>query len=129
MTLSRLFVLLTAGIFAVYGFAFVMAPEALALWATGATPNSPSAVTDMRATYGGMSLAIGGILIALSGDQIRLGLLAVLLLMASMALSRAFGMIMDGPTNSVMGAYLALEVVAALAAAYILAVSRSGGTD
>ena len=122
MTMQRLLVRLTALIFVLYGVGFIVAPALLSQYVTGAVPTSASGLIDMRATYGGMSLAIGLLLLHLSRQSTpRTGLLGVLLLMLGMAGGRVCGMLVDGAANPVMQVYLALEIIAALAAAALLA--------
>ena len=122
MTMQRLLVRLTALIFVLYGVGFIVAPALLSQYVTGAVPASASGLIDMRATYGGMSLAIGLLLLHLSRQSTpRTGLLGVLLLMLGMAGGRVCGMLVDGAANPVMQVYLALEIIAALAAAALLA--------
>ncbi|MGI9265526.1 MAG: DUF4345 domain-containing protein [Gammaproteobacteria bacterium] len=115
MKLGRILLLLGSGIFALYGLLFSVAPVELALLVTGAVPASPSALIDMRATYGGMSIALGIIfmLLALQETTIRVGVVGLLLVMVCMAITRLVGIAMDGDANTVMYAYLALEIVAA----------------
>ena len=65
MSLARLMILLTALVFAAYGVGFIVAPLSMLEWATGAVVNTPSAIIDLRATYGGLSLAVGLVLYGL----------------------------------------------------------------
>ncbi|NKF22836.1 DUF4345 family protein [Solimonas sp. C16B3] len=76
----------------------------------------------MRATYGGLSVAVGALLWALAAhpSSRRAGLLGVLLLLLGMAGGRAVGLICDGPANAVMIAYLLLELSGAALAAWLL---------
>ena len=114
---------LTGAIFAGYGLAFILAPVVLSRFVTESVPASTSGLIDLRATYGGMSLAIGVLLFMLSGPaQLRTGLWAVLCLMAGMAGGRAYGMLVDGQPNGMMYLYLVLELVTALASAALIAV-------
>ena len=50
---------ITGLFFVLYGLAFTIAPFEMAAWVTGDAPGTPSAAIDMRATYGGMSIAVG----------------------------------------------------------------------
>jgi len=54
----------------------------------------------MRATYGGMSIAIGILLYILSRSEVRLGLIGVLIFLSLMAVTRAYGMMIG---NSAWG--------------------------
>lgn len=113
----------TVGItFAGYGALFIVAPSQLSLLVTDASPTTAVALTDMRATYGGMSLAAGVLLFMLAAKPHteRLGLVAVLLLMLGMAGGRGVGMVLDGSATVVMWVYLALELAAAAVTSFLL---------
>ena len=122
MSLARLMILLTALVFAAYGVGFIVAPLSLLEWATGAVVNTPSAIIDLRATYGGLSLAVGLVLYGLGRSQggTPLGLRVVIALMLGMGGGRLVGLVVDGGANAVMYAYLALEIVAAAVATWLL---------
>lgn len=117
---SKLIVALTAMVFIAYGAGFVVVPEPLSQWVTGSTPLTPSALIDMRATYGGMSIAVGLFLIFMSRHDLRLGLMGVVVVMLCMALARASGILIDGAANPFMYVYLVLEVAVALVAGVLL---------
>ncbi len=126
MNINVLLINVTAAIFALYGLGFVFAPTQLALLVTDAAPATATALTDMRATYGGMSVAIGIVLFALSSkaETIRLGLIGVLVLMLGMAGGRLVGLMIDGAENKIMYIYLAFEVAASGAAWFLLRRSK-----
>jgi hypothetical protein len=113
LSLASLLIWLTAGFFVVYGLAFVVAPEALGHAITGSAPGTPSAVIDMRATYGGMTVAVGLTLAWLgrSNSTRSVALYIIALVMLCMASSRLLGLIYDGSANAIMYAYLAVEIV------------------
>ena len=71
---------------------------------TGAAPSAGPALTDMRATYGGMSIGLGVLfaLAARSSAGQRLGLAGVLAVMLGMATTRALGIVFDGDPNGAM---------------------------
>ncbi len=46
-------------LFLLFGTSFLVLPEQMALLVTESAPASPAGLTDMRATYGGLSLGIG----------------------------------------------------------------------
>lgn len=122
MSLARLMILLTALVFAAYGVGFIVAPLTMLEWATGAVVNTPSAIIDLRATYGGLSLAVGLVLYGLGRSQggTPLGLRVVIALMLGMGGSRLVGMVVDGGANAVMYTYLVLEIAAAAFATWLL---------
>ncbi len=122
MNSSKLLVVLTAFIFLIYGALFVLFPiQLLELVANGAV-TSASGVIDMRATYGGMSVAVGFILLLLakSEETIKVGLMSVFLLMACMAIGRTVGILVDQNPNIMMYVYLALEIIIAVVSAFLL---------
>lgn len=113
MSSGSIFVKLNAVFFVVYGLAFVVAPEALGLAITGSAPESPSGMIDLRATYGGMTIALGVMLgwLGRSKATQRLGLHAVALVMLCMASGRVVGLVVDGNANNMMYAFLAAEIM------------------
>ncbi len=116
--MQALVVRLTAAVFALYGLAFVLAPAALARWITGSAPTASPGMIDLRATYGGMSVAVGILLFRLASrpSTVPLGLVGVVLLMLGMAAGGLYGMLVDGSPSTLMLVCLGLELaVAALA--------------
>ena len=116
--MGRTLVYVCAVIFFLYGLVFLFFPvPALQLVVQGEIGSS-SGVTDIRATYGGMSIAIGIMLykMAANSETLRLGLWSVLILMGCMAGARLLGMVIDGGPNIMMFCYLALEILACILA-------------
>jgi len=112
--MSKLFMLINASIFIIYGSVFVFFPVEALQYIVTDTPNSASSIMDIRATYGGMSIGVGSILYLLARGEstLRIGLLAVLFVMACMASARLYSIIVDGSRNGYMHLYLILELVA-----------------
>lgn len=112
MTIQAVIVRITAAVFTVYGIGFVVAPELLSQRVTGAIPASASGLIDMRATYGGTSVAVGVLLFILSTKRgsIENGLLGIIILMLCMGTSRIYGIAVDGSANMLMYIYLAIEI-------------------
>lgn len=111
---------ITGAIFLIYGLGFVFIPETLALLIIDtAPPSNSSAMIDMRATYGGLSIGVGVTLLTLASntEYHRVGTLAVFALMLGMAVSRGYGMLMDDHANIPMWIYLAIEIIVAAWAA------------
>ena len=116
------FLVYAAGLFFVlYGVAFALFPVTLSVWVTGGSPSTSSGVIDLRATYGGMSVAVGAILLILGfhGEWISLGLWAIAIVLLAMAATRILGIILDGSPNLVMYIYLAAELLFASLALYL----------
>ena len=88
---------------------------------------SSSAVIDLRATYGGMSAAVGVILLLLASNvnTLRVAVVSVFLLMFGMAFGRSLGIYLDGGANAYMYGYLILELAACAIALLLLKVDRS----
>jgi len=122
MSMEMIVVRLNALVFLLYGIGFLVLPEALSRFVTDTVPRTVSGIVDMRATYGGMSVAVGVMLLVLASgyETVRKGLVGVLLLMLSMAGGRILGMLVDGAGNPVMGGYLVLEIVMAVIAFWLL---------
>ncbi len=118
MSLEKLLVQFTAAFFLIYGCMFALLPTTLADWVTGAAPTTSSGLIDMRATYGGMSIAVGIIMLLLASKHttLRLGLLSVAIVLLGMASARALGIIADGSPNNLMYVYLAAEIVPSIVA-------------
>ena len=115
MAFARLIVYLNAVVFALYGLVFIFVPEFMASFVTDGRPSTASGVIDMRATYGGMSLAVGLLLFHFAGrtEHVAVGLILVVVMMLCMAGGRVVGIVLDGSANTLMFVYLALEVVVA----------------
>ena len=109
-----------------YGLLYVLFPYELSDWVTAAVPASTSAVIDVRATYGGMSIAVGIMLVMLTREAatLRSAVAFLTLLMACMAGGRIAGMLLDGDPNFVMYLYLVLEIVTAAACCVWLRLAR-----
>ncbi|MFM2587156.1 DUF4345 domain-containing protein [Vibrio sp. TBV020] len=99
--------------FLIYGVLFTFYPIEVATFISGSSPDTPSGVTDMRATYGGMSFAAGSIMIILGSkaESLSLGLKVVAITLLYMAATRLYGMLNDGSPNIWMYLYFIGEVV------------------
>ena len=122
--MDKLLVYAVGLFFLAYGVAFTLLPLEMAQFVTGAAPATASGVIDMRATYGGMSVAVGILLIVLGGraEWGSRGLLASAIVLRGMAGGRVIGMVLDGSPNMLMYLYLAGEL---MFAALALILSRS----
>jgi hypothetical protein len=122
MRLARLLLWLNAIVFVIYGIGFVLAPASLAEFVTGSSPETSSGLMDMRATYGGLCLAIGLAFawFARHDATVRTGLVVVAIVMACMAGGRTLGFVVDGGPNTLMILYLALEFLVVTLALWAL---------
>ena len=127
MKLGKTLVWINCGLFAGFGLGFVFAPEYLAALVTGAAPATPSAVTDMRATYGGMALGLAVIfgLGARKDANVLVGVQGVLAVMVALAGARSLGMLLDGGPNIFMFVLLMAEVLMAVLAFLALRQAKS----
>ncbi len=113
MTFSKMLLWVNCALFVAFGVGFVIAPEFLSKLITGAAPNAMNALTDMRATYGGMALGIGVFfgLCARKSSFTYMGLMASWLVFSSIAVSRLIGIIVDGSPNVFMLILLVAELL------------------
>lgn len=128
MGLVRFLLWLNCALFLAFGLGFMVLPEPLAELVTGAAPETASAVTDMRATYGGLALGLAVVfgLCARNPDYLRLGMHGVLAVMLALAAGRLLGMAVDGAPNVFMFVLLAAEV--GMAALVVFALRQQGDT-
>ena len=87
-----------------FGFAYLMFPVSMAAL-TGVSVSTPAAITDIRATYGGLQLGVGAFLLwsALAPDRIPSGLLALGLSAGGVASCRLVGLVVDGGSGPGIG--------------------------
>jgi hypothetical protein len=103
--------------FLAFGAAFLFAPLSTFALA-GIALSGPVAATELMAFYGGMELAVGGLIVAcgLLPARRRDGLLLMAVVYAAIGLSRGAGMLTTGAASDFLWAALALELgLAALA--------------
>ncbi|CAO3432472.1 DUF4345 domain-containing protein [Azospirillum argentinense] len=110
-----------AVLFAVFGTAFLFQPVEVAHLLTGTFPQTASALTDMRATYGGMMIGFAVFLgwSGFSPQAERAAGVAALSVLIGLAIGRAVGIVVDGSFNVTIIALLLAELLfgALLAAA------------
>jgi hypothetical protein len=109
-----------------FGLGFVFFPETLSLFVTDSAPTTSSGLTDMRATYGGISLGFALFLGITSRNSqfFSLGTKAIILVVGGMAFGRIIGMIQDGSPNEMMYINLVLEVVIVIIGLILLSKSK-----
>jgi hypothetical protein len=125
-TLPVILLWVTSLLFVAFGIGFVVAPRYFADLVTGSAPTVPSAVIDMRATYGGVALGLGlffGVA-ARRATWLRPALVASLLVIACIGGARLVGIVADGEPNSFMLLLLATEVISV--ALFALAIRQVG---
>ena len=130
MNLERFVIYASALFFVVYGLAFSILPVTMALLVTGSEPQGVSHLVDFRATYGGMTLAVGLSLLYLNAiQQARACLVLVVIVLMSMAVTRTVGLLVHGSGNFLMYLYLALEILGSVLAFIAMAQRPTESTD
>ena len=111
-TLGRIVAFVAIAFFLLYGVAFSLFPEDMSLLVTGSKPEGVSALIDFRATYGGMTIAVGAALAYLYAiGQVRACLVTIALVLFSMAATRSVGLLVHGSGNAMMYVYPVLEIL------------------
>ncbi len=113
MNFPHIFLWINSVFFVVFGLSFMLAPSSSAELLIGSIPASPSAMIDMRATYGGFGLGIGVILglCARNIDLVLVGLRSSLAIYSGIVLGRIVGIFLDGEPNNSIYAGLFAETV------------------
>lgn len=109
---ARYYWVLANGIFlAAFGAAFLIAPHFFYKLFTDAGFATASAAIDARATYGGFALGVAIWLIVCARQNIRLGLLGLLLMLAAIVPGRTVGLLIDGQPNAFMYIFYSAEIL------------------
>lgn len=105
--------------FLIFGVAMSFAPQAT-MAAIGWQIPDGVATTEIRAFYGGLELALGGLLIAAARTPAyrRAGLLLGMTSYGLVGITRAVGMLIDGTSGGFLWGALATELGLALLFAY-----------
>jgi len=114
----KVFIQLNATFFLLYGIGFIFFPVELGQLVTGASPDTTSGLIGICATYGGMSVGLGILLFYLTKNiqTMKIGLLGILFIVGEMALGRTTGIVVDSSPNTIMYAFLLLEIVVVIIA-------------
>ncbi|MEK6748128.1 MAG: DUF4345 family protein [Pseudomonadota bacterium] len=96
-------------VFLGYGLIFTFFPLNISEVVTGGILTTPSSVTDLRATYGGLSIGIGLWLLICARRNVRLGALGLMAVLASTLATRSIGMFLENHSNAYMYIFLAVE--------------------
>jgi hypothetical protein len=126
-SLARLTLWLGGLGFLAFGFAFLIAPlETFA--AAGLPMQGALAATELRAFYGGLEVALGGLLIAadLRPGARRQGLILCLASFGGIGLARLLGIALAGSATPFLWAALATELTLAGLAALALRGMKTG---
>ena len=112
MTVAKLLVYVVSAFFVLYGLAFAAKPFEMFLLVADSELASSSGLVDLRATYGGMAVAVGFAIAYLARrDRLDEALVVSAAILFGMAMARGIGLLAEGPTNWLMYLYLALEII------------------
>ncbi len=128
MKLARFSIFLTAAAYGAIGLIFLVDPVYWGSTVDISLP-TPTAIIDLRATYGGCMFAIAIFFIysLKNSSLIRAGLIFQAISLGGFGLARLVGILMTPPSRGIMYYLLAAEVFGASLAVYCL--SRLGKTD
>jgi hypothetical protein len=115
MIYARIVLALSAIMYAGFGTAYLARPKAMAKLTHFELP-TPTAVTEIRAFYGGMELGLAALLVvcAIRPAWAGAGLLALALLSGGAAVARLVGFAADGSATPLLWKVLAAEVLVAV---------------
>jgi hypothetical protein len=119
MRLPVLALILAGAGFLVFGVAMSVAPQAVMASVGWQIPDGVP-TTEVRAFYGGLELALGGLLLAAARLPAyrRAGLVLGAVSYGTVALTRAFGLLIDDTGGPFLLGALATEITLALLCAY-----------
>ncbi|MFY9738974.1 MAG: DUF4345 family protein [Candidatus Cybelea sp.] len=124
MTFSRGLLWLNIFIFAIYGLAYLVAPESLAWLATGFALPSAATAIDLRATYSGFAIGVTAFLwMLLRGGSVemqRIGQLGCVFTYGGIAFARLVGIVATGKPTLFMWVLLCSEVLGVALSLYAL---------
>ena len=117
----RIFLAAMAIVWLPYGLYCFLDPNALRAMA-GVTATSPTALTELRAMYGGLQSAIGALSLAATVRHHleRPALIMLASLLPGLAAARRLGLVLDGSWSSYTAMGLAFEISGSLVAIALL---------
>ena len=121
MTATRIFLMIQVAIWIPYGIYCALAPGYLD-GAAGLAASTATGTTEIRAMYGGLQAGIGLFCLGalLRPDWVRAALLMLCFLTGGLALTRGFGLMIDGSSSGYTLGALAFETVNTVAAIRLL---------
>jgi hypothetical protein len=124
MRFARIFLMVMGWMGLIFGAIYLFSPQSMTD-PTGFPALGANALTDVRATYGGLQIGTGLFLLWAVRDEsrVRTALVLQVLLIGAVALSRAFGIAVDGAPNAVLVGALVTELSLTLLA--LVALGRS----
>ncbi len=117
MTLARLFLIYAVLMLAGFGVLSLLNPQALARM-VGMQLTTTTAISDVRAVYGGLEIALALFLVwcLLDASRMSLGLGFTAAAFGFVAAGRGLGVLLDRPVTSLTLKVLAVEAATALVA-------------
>ncbi len=121
MVVTRLFLAFSALVWLPYGAFCALRPSFLA-GAAGVVANSPTAITEIRAMYGGLEAGIGALCCCalLRSSLARPALLMLCAICSGLGLTRLVGLLLDGSASAYTFGALTLEIPSAVIATVLL---------
>ena len=121
MSLTRLFLGFSALVWLPYGVFCGFRPSFLAE-AAGVVANSPTAITEVRAMYGGLEAGIGALCLCalFRSSLVRPALVMLCFVCGGLGLTRLIGLLLDGSASAYTFGGLALEIPSAVIATVVV---------
>ncbi len=118
---QRIFLAISVIIWLPYGIYCFLQPDSLEA-AAGLASTTPAGRTEIRAMYGGLQAALGGLALAafFKAQWVRPALTAIAVLTGGLFLARLVGALMDGSFTTYTTGALIFELLSALAATWLL---------
>ena len=114
MRAAKIYLVLMGVMSVVFGVVYLVSPLMMTE-PMGFGALKPSALTDVRATYGGFQIGTGLFMLAcLPPARLKTGMLLALLSVCAIALARLYGFMVDGDVIPVLQGTLLFEVVLAV---------------
>lgn len=111
MRAAKIYLILMAVMSVVFGVIYLVAPLTMTN-PMGFGELKPSALTDVRATYGGFQIGTGLFMFCcLRPERVKVGMLLALLSVAAIAISRLIGFALDGDVIPVLQGTVIFEIV------------------
>ncbi len=123
---ARIYLFVQGATFALYGAACLFSPEMLGGF-SGLGMDSASALTETRAMYGGLQIAIGLIFLrgAAQAEAERETLIVSLIMFGCLAGGRSIGLALDGLSGGYNNGAVGYEITSTLLSAYLVSRSAS----
>jgi hypothetical protein len=121
MIAARLLLMLNSALFSLFGLLYLIWPTAMCA-TLHLVATRPTAIVDVRATYGGMQLGIAALLAycAISIGGTAFGLLSAACIVGGLAVGRLIGIAANGGTSGLVWLIVGVEVTATIINVWML---------